>query len=73
MTGYHSMRKPEETINNSCTDVVILSNHVDFVFNKPVREIKSIEFNTDELTTDSICYKNQMYIIDNKSFKNRKY
>ncbi len=30
MTGYHSMRKPEETLRVSKTDVVLKSNHVDF-------------------------------------------
>lgn len=31
MTGYHSMRKPEETMRESATDIVLRSNHVDFV------------------------------------------
>ena len=31
MTGYHSMRKPEETMRQSATDIVLRSNHVDFV------------------------------------------
>ena len=39
MTGYHSMRKPEETINNSKTDIVILSNHIDFIILKLVKEL----------------------------------
>lgn len=30
MHGYHSMRKPEETLDQSKTDVVIKSNHIDF-------------------------------------------
>lgn len=30
MTGYHSMRKPEETLQNSATDVVLRTSHVDF-------------------------------------------
>ena len=34
MTGYHSMRKPEETCERSQTDVVLRSNHVDFVLSK---------------------------------------
>jgi len=34
MTGYHSMRKPEETLERSATDVVLRSNHVDFVLSK---------------------------------------
>jgi radical SAM superfamily enzyme YgiQ (UPF0313 family) len=39
MTGYHSMRKPEETLGASRTDVVLRSNHVDFVLSKLVPEI----------------------------------
>jgi len=34
MTGYHSMRKPEETLRVSATDIVIRSNHIDFVLRK---------------------------------------
>ncbi len=30
MSGYHSMRKPQETLDNSKTDIVLKSNHVDF-------------------------------------------
>jgi len=30
MTGYHSMRKPEETMAESLTDIVLRSSHVDF-------------------------------------------
>lgn len=69
MTGYHSMRKPEETIINSSTDIVILSNHVDFIINKLVKEL--IENRSlNNLETDSICYKNSDgKIINNKSFK----
>ena len=31
MSGYHSMRMPEETLNKSNTDIVLRSSHVDFV------------------------------------------
>ena len=31
MTGYHSMRMPEETLEHCPADVVLRSNHVDFV------------------------------------------
>lgn len=34
MTGYHSMRRPEETLNESATDIVLRSNHIDFVLSK---------------------------------------
>ncbi len=30
MSGYHSMRKPAETLEKSATDIVLKSNHVDF-------------------------------------------
>ena len=36
MTGYHSMRKPEETLRISATDIVLRSNHIDFVLRKLV-------------------------------------
>ncbi|MEA2064417.1 MAG: radical SAM protein [Gemmatimonadota bacterium] len=36
MTGFHSMRKPEETLESSRTDIVLLSNHVDFVLQRLV-------------------------------------
>jgi radical SAM superfamily enzyme YgiQ (UPF0313 family) len=44
MTGYHSMRMPEETMNISKTDIVLQSNHVDFVL---ARLIPFIEKNLD--------------------------
>jgi hypothetical protein len=34
MTGYHSMRMPEETMSESSTDVVIKSNHIDFIMTR---------------------------------------
>ncbi len=34
MTGYHSMRKPRETLLESKTDIVLKSNHIDFVLRK---------------------------------------
>ncbi len=36
MTGYHSMRKPDETLAACPADVVLLSNHVDFALHKLV-------------------------------------
>ena len=39
MTGYHSMRRPEETLEKSSTDIVIKSNHVDFALVKLLPEI----------------------------------
>jgi anaerobic magnesium-protoporphyrin IX monomethyl ester cyclase len=34
MTGYHSMRMPEETLRKSNTDIVLRSNHIDFALKK---------------------------------------
>jgi anaerobic magnesium-protoporphyrin IX monomethyl ester cyclase len=39
MTGFHSMRKPEETLKNSPIDVVLRSSHVDFVLHRLVSYI----------------------------------
>lgn len=36
MTGYHSMRKPEETLHESLIDVILRSNNVDFVLKRLV-------------------------------------
>jgi len=45
MTGYHSMRKPEETLDLSRTDVVLKSNHVDFVLAKLLPYIRDHQAN----------------------------
>ncbi len=39
MTGYHSMRKPEETMLQSKADIVLRSSHVDFVLHRLVSYI----------------------------------
>jgi radical SAM superfamily enzyme YgiQ (UPF0313 family) len=36
MTGYHSMRKPEETLQESPIDIVLRSNNIDFVLKRLV-------------------------------------
>ena len=69
MTGYHSMRKPEETLNNSQTDIVILSNHVDFVIDKLVDDLKSSNFSINKFSCDGVAYKNNNGEFINKSFK----
>lgn len=51
MTGYHSMRKPEETLEKSPTDIVLRSNHIDFSLSKL---IPFIENNPDWRETLSI-------------------
>jgi radical SAM superfamily enzyme YgiQ (UPF0313 family) len=44
MTGYHSMRKPEETLQESKTDVVLRSNNLDFVLRRLVEQIEKNPF-----------------------------
>jgi radical SAM superfamily enzyme YgiQ (UPF0313 family) len=69
MTGYHSMRKPEETLNNSLTDIVILSNHVDFVLDKLMDDLKVSNFSKKKISCDGIAYKNSNGEFINQSFK----
>jgi anaerobic magnesium-protoporphyrin IX monomethyl ester cyclase len=40
MTGFHSMRMPEETLQHSLVDVVIRSSHVDFVLTRLVSYVE---------------------------------
>ena len=40
MTGYHSSRRPVETLENSDTDIVIKSNHIDFALVKLIPYIE---------------------------------
>ena len=49
MTGYHSMRRPEETMNESPTDLVLCSNHVDFVLAKLIPYIDNNHPNWREI------------------------
>ena len=60
MSGYHVMRKPNETFEKSKTDIIILSNHVDFVLRKLVKKFNPI--NTIENYSepfDSICFRDK--------------
>lgn len=69
MTGYHSMRKPEETLNNSLTDIIILSNHVDFVLDKLITNLELSNLSIKKLSCDGIAYKNDNGEFINQSFK----
>ncbi len=51
MTGFHSMRMPEETLEQSSTDIVLRSSHIDFALS---RLVPFIEENTDWRMTCSI-------------------
>ena len=42
MTGYHSMRKPEETLRESRADLVLRSSHIDFVMTKLANDISTM-------------------------------
>jgi radical SAM superfamily enzyme YgiQ (UPF0313 family) len=44
MTGYHSMRKPDETLQESPIDVVLRSNNVDFVLKRLVEHMDGNPF-----------------------------
>ena len=57
MTGYHSMRAPEETLNNSKTDVVLRSNHVDFVLSKLVPSIAAKKDWRLDLKVDGLSFR----------------
>ena len=56
MTGYHSMKMPDETFEKSKTDIVVLSNHVDFVLLKLANNIKKNK-NLDDLIVDGIALR----------------
>tara|TARA_B100000131_G_scaffold317466_1_gene359538 strand:+ start:107 stop:1621 length:1515 start_codon:yes stop_codon:yes gene_type:complete len=72
LTGYHSMRKPNESLEKSKTDIVILSNHVDFVLNDLIDELKNKDDlnNIDDLKTNGIVFKKKNgEITKNYNFK----
>jgi radical SAM superfamily enzyme YgiQ (UPF0313 family) len=62
MTGYHSMKMPDETFEKSKTDIVVLSNHVDFVLLKLANNIKKNK-NLDELIVDGIALRKNDKIV----------
>lgn len=57
MTGYHSMRKPEETLEHSKTDIVLRSNHVDFVLSKLVGWISTHNDWRSNLAVDGLTFR----------------
>lgn len=56
LTGYHSMRMPDETFENSKTDIVMLSNHIDFVLLKIANSLK-VNKNINDLNIDGIALR----------------
>ena len=72
MTGYHSMRRPSETLENSKTDIIIKSNHIDFVLKDLVAYLnKTPNWRAQlELDIEGLVYKNDSgKIIDTGQFK----
>ena len=71
MTGYHVMRKPEETLKNSKTDIVLLSNHIDFVLRRLIKNFNPLDKLDDyNGPVESICFKNKEgKIYNSTSFK----
>ena len=70
MTGYHSMKKPEETLLNSKTDIVLKSNHIDFALNNLVKLIDSNKNWRDNFNIGGFCLRNSKNeLIDTGNFK----
>jgi len=57
MTGYHSMRRPEETLQACPADVVVQSNHVDFVLRKLVPFIAERADWRTACTIEGLCIR----------------
>ncbi len=57
MTGYHSMRKPAETIRESAADVIVQSNHVDFVLKKLIPYIAEHEDWRTSCMIEGLCIR----------------
>jgi anaerobic magnesium-protoporphyrin IX monomethyl ester cyclase len=57
MTGYHSMRKPEETLEQSRTDIVLRSNHVDFVLSKLIPFLSRHSDWRQSLAVDGLTFR----------------
>lgn len=57
MTGYHSMRAPEETLRHSTTDIVLRSNHVDFVLSKLVPYVANHDDWRMDLAVDGLTFR----------------
>ena len=65
MTGYHSMRNPQETMSLSRTDIVLRSNHIDFVLRKLVPYIDEHDDWRDSCTQEGLWIRQ-----DTDSFRN---
>ena len=70
MTGYHSMRKPAETLRESSVDIILRSNHIDFALQKL---IPFIDENTNwrkTCTIEGLVFRRDEHnILDTGNFK----
>jgi len=57
MTGYHSMRKPAETIRECEADIILQSNHVDFVLKKLIPYIAEHEDWRETCQIEGLCIR----------------
>jgi len=57
MTGYHSSRQPNETMDRSGTDIVVRSNHVDFVLPRIARDISLVPDWRNESTIEGLSIR----------------
>ncbi len=70
LTGYHPMRKPEESFENSNVDVVVTSNHFDFVISRFIKVFSEYGENwKDNIFLPGIVYRNNSEIINCGLFK----
>lgn len=69
MTGYHSMRKPQETMEQSKTDVVLKSNHVDFALTKLADYISANDNWQETIELEGFTIRTPAQIRDTGNFK----
>lgn len=70
MTGYHSMRKPEETLRQSATDIVLKSNHIDFVLRKLIPQIDEHDNWRDRCPIEGLTIRrDETSFLDTGNFK----
>jgi len=70
LTGYHPMRKPEESFDNSAVDIVVTSNHFDFVISRFCKIYSQFGSNwKDNIFLPGVVYRNKNEIINCGLFK----
>jgi len=69
MTGYHSMRMPQETLDESSADVVLKSNHVDFALVRFADFVATNDNWRETLDIEGFSIRNGNTIRDTGNFK----